>query len=360
MSSTAGENIKISLFGESHGKAIGMVIDSMPAGVKIDYELIEKELEKRKPKGNISTPRKEKDEVVFLSGVFNDYTTGSPLAFIIENGNTKSSDYTFGDMRPSHADLTTYLKYDGFNDYRGGGHTSGRITAPIVVLGAIMKMMLKEKGIRITSHIESIHGIKDDEYDLSLLDKEILKLESEYFACLNDEKKKLMEEKIEKARDDGDSVGGTIELLALGLFPGIGEPFFDSIESRLSSLMFSIGGVKGVSFGDGFEISNKYGSEVSDGMEYNGSNIKYLENHNGGINGGISNGNILKMNVAINPTPSISKTQKSVNVVNKESVDLNIKGRHDPCIVHRARIVIESLTAFALVDMIMDYNKRKW
>ncbi len=353
MSSNIGNILKVSIFGESHAKAIGMTIDGLPAGIKIDNKYIKEELAKRKPRGDISTSRVEDDEVIFLSGVFNGFTTGSPLAFIIENKDVNSSDYIEGQIRPSHADLTNYLKYSGYNDYRGGGFTSGRITASIVVLGAICKSILKDHDIKIGTHISNIHGINDKGFDMGNLENDIDLLNSKYFAVLDEQSEMEMLEEISNTGDNGDSVGGELESVILGVPIGLGEPYFDSLESTISHLLFSIGGVKGVLFGDGYDFVNKFGSEVKDELEYVDNKIVYLANHNGGINGGISNGEPIIIKTIVKPTPSIALNQSSINVEAKENINLELSGRFDPCIVHRVRAVVDSLLAFSIVDMLM-------
>lgn len=360
MSWNTGNVIKVSLWGESHANAIGLVIDGLGAGLKIDRDFINKELAKRRPQGSISTSRSEKDEVVFQSGVKDDITTGAPISFYIANANTHSSDYVRGDMRPSHSDYSAYVKYDGFNDYRGGGMFSGRITASLVVLGAICKQLLAKQNIKIASHIKNILNVEDDEFNQDELDKQIDELNEKYFAVLSSNKGKEMEEVIIKTKQEGDSVGGSLETVVTGLKAGIGEPYFDSVESRIAALLFSIGGVKGVSFGDGEKFSRSKGSEVNDGLHYDeNKKVSLLTNHNGGITGGITNGGNIVINTIVKPTPSISKSQKSINVETKENIDLVIKGRHDPCIVHRVRSVVDALVAFALVDLILESKVKK-
>jgi len=360
MGSSFGEILKISLFGESHGNAIGLVIDGLPSGIKIDYDFINKELEKRRSLSSISTSRRESDQVIFLSGIFNDYTTGSPLAFIIENHDIKPEDYVKGVIRPSHSDLSAYIKYNSFNDYRGGGHFSGRLTAPLIVLGAICKQMLENKNIHIATHIKSLYDINDRNFDLCNIDQDIKNLNNELFPVLDSQRSQQMISLIENIKNKGDSVGGILETIIVGLEPGLGEPFFNSFESKLSSLLFSIGGVKGISFGDGFAFSNKLGSEVSDGLKYINREISFNANHNGGINGGITNGNYVLFSCAIKPTPSIKLPQHSINISTKENIELELNGRHDPCIAHRIRCVIDALTSYCIVEFIMQKNAKKW
>ena len=359
MADWTGNNIKLSIFGTSHGPYIGASIDGLPAGIKVNEGSIRKTLSLRRPGGRISTARVEQDEFEIISGVFNGYTSGDCLTVIIANSDTRSKDYSELKIkpRPSHADYSANVKYDGFNDYRGGGHFSGRLTAAIVALCAIIRDVLSFKGITVGSHIRSIGEIEDDR--LSFKKEELDYLNEQYFAVLNEETKDKMLKLIEEARNSQDSVGGIIETAVLGLPCGIGEPYFDSVESRLASLIFSIGGVKGVEFGSGFDISRMYGHEANDEFAYDNGAVITLTNHNGGINGGITNGMPLVVSTAIKPTPSISRVQRTVNLQTGENCELEIHGRHDPCIVHRARIVVDSLICFGLLDLcISEYGKR--
>ena len=359
MADWTGNNIKLSIFGTSHGPYIGASIDGLPAGIKVNEESIRKALSLRRPGDRISTARVEQDEFEIISGVFNGYTSGDCLTVIIANSDTRSKDYSELKIkpRPSHADYSANVKYDGFNDYRGGGHFSGRLTAAIVALCAIIRDVLSFKGITVGSHIRSIGEIEDDR--LSFKKEELDYLNEQYFAVLNEETKDKMLKLIEEARNSRDSVGGIIETAVLGLPCGIGEPYFDSVESRLASLIFSIGGVKGVEFGSGFDISRMYGHEANDEFAYDNGTVITLTNHNGGINGGITNGMPLVVSTAIKPTPSISRVQRTVNLQTGENCELEIHGRHDPCIVHRARIVVDSLICFGLLDLcISEYGKR--
>lgn len=359
MADWTGNNIKLSIFGTSHGPYIGASIDGLPAGIKVNEDSIRKALSLRRPGGMISTARVEQDEFEIISGVFNGYTSGDCLTVIIANSDTRSKDYSELKIkpRPSHADYSANVKYDGFNDYRGGGHFSGRLTAAIVALCAIIRDVLSFKGITVGSHIRSIGEIEDDR--LSFKKEELDYLNEQYFAVLNEETKDKMLKLIEEARNSQDSVGGIIETAVLGLPCGIGEPYFDSVESRLASLIFSIGGVKGVEFGSGFDISRMYGHEANDEFAYDNGTVITLTNHNGGINGGITNGMPLVVSTAIKPTPSISRVQRTVNLQTGENCELEIHGRHDPCIVHRARIVVDSLICFGLLDLcISEYGKR--
>ena len=356
MSSVIGDNIKVSLFGESHGELVGAVVHGLEAGIKIDYEFIKHQMNFRKANDNLSTSRQEEDEVKIVSGVFNDFTTGAPLTVIIENKNVKSNDYPKM-YRPSHADLVSEYKYNGYQDYRGGGHFSGRLTAPIVALGSIAISILKNKNINIGSHIKCIHGVYDEDINFNDLDSYFSYVNNEVFPILNKEKKDLMIKEIQAAKEDLDSVGGIIETV-ISLPSSIGEPFFDSLESRLSHYLFSVPGLKGIEFGLGFDFAKYKGSEVNDEI-INDGNIRTLTNNNGGINGGISNNEPIVFRCVLKPTPSIYKEQKSIDKDFNNTI-LEIKGRHDPCIVRRARVVIDSLVALCLLDLISINEGKKW
>ena len=356
MQSTIGNSIKLSIFGESHGTAIGIVVDGLAPGIKIDTEFIQQQLEKRKPKGKISTQRHEEDDFKIVSGYFNGYTTGTPLCLIIENKSQMSKDYEKkrNIMRPSHADYTANIKYNGYQDYRGGGHFSGRITAPLVAAGAIFIQILKSKGIEIGTHILKCKNEKDKDFssDGVTLLEEIKEVNEKYFPVLEKEMEDKMKKLIEKAGSELDSVGGILETAVVGLPAGIGEPYFNSVESVLSHLVYSIPAVKGIEFGAGFAMGNMYGSESNDSLYYENGKVKTRTNNNGGINGGITNSMPIVMKIAIKPTPSIYKEQESIDIAKKENVKLNIEGRHDPAIIHRARVVVDSVTAFGLLDLI--------
>ena len=356
MSSIIGENIKVSLFGESHGPLVGATIDGLEAGIKIDLDFIKHQMKLRQANDELSSDRQEEDNVIFVSGVFNGYTTGAPLTVIIENKNVRSEDYPKM-FRPGHADLSAEFKYHGYQDYRGGGHFSGRLTAPLVALGAIAIQILHSKSIVIGSHIKSIHNVNDEEIDYSKLAEYFLRVNNLVFPVLNSEAKEKMMEEIKIAKEKKDSVGGVIETV-VSMIPSFGEPFFNSLESKLSQYIFSIPGVKGIEFGLGFDFAKYYGSEVNDEI-INDKNVHTITNNNGGINGGISNGMPLVLRTVLKPTSSIGLTQKSVDE-HFENVELNIKGRHDPCIVRRARVVIDSLIALALLDLAAINEGKKW
>ena len=357
MSSCWGEKIKISIFGESHGKGIGIVLDNLPSGEKIDMDELLMFMGRRSPgKDKTSTPRLEKDFPNILSGLLNDTTTGTPLCAVIENTNTRSQDY--GEKlrcpRPSHGDYTGHIRYNGFNDIRGGGHFSGRLTAPLVFAGSICRQILKRKGIHIASHIYSIGAIHDVPFNPVKVENELIdRVNREFFPLVNPDCEKNMRDYIESKRLSGDSVGGIIECVATGVPCGVGNPMFGGVENVISSVMFGVPAVKGIEFGTGFAITEMTGSQANDQYAYDkNGNVVTLTNHNGGITGGITNGMPILFRVAIKPTPSISVTQKTVDLITKENTELVIKGRHDPCIVPRATVVIESALAIALTDIL--------
>lgn len=352
MKNTFGTALTVTLFGESHGEGIGAVIDGIAPGVEIDRDFINKQLYLRIAGGAISTARKEPDEVEFLSGVYNGYTTGTPICLMIRNKNTQSKDYskTKDLMRPGHADYTAFCKYHGYQDYRGGGHFSGRITAPIVAAGAILIQALKEKGIAIGTHIKRCAKI--DDIGFNNLEKDIEALNNKEFPVLDDVAGEKMKEAILAAKADCDSVGGILQTAVTGLDAGLGEPWFDSVESLLSHALFSIPAVKGVEFGAGFDFADMLGSEANDRFNIKDGKITTLTNNNAGINGGITNGMPIIFNCVVKPTPSIAKTQKTIDICSQENAELNIVGRHDPAIIHRARVVVDSMTAIVIADLL--------
>ena len=352
MRNTFGNNVTVTLFGESHGKAIGAVLDGIKPGIKIDLDFIKSQLNLRKPVGDISTSRVEADNFEILSGVFEGYTTGAPICIIIPNENTKSKDYSeiMNKARPSHADYVANVKYNGFNDYRGGGHFSGRVTVALVAVGAIAISVLKEKGISIGTHISKCAGINDVSF--CDLEKEINLLNQKQFAVIDDVKGELMKQSIMNAKLEGDSVGGLLETAVTGLPIGLGEPWFDSVESMLSHALFSIPAIKGVEFGAGFKFADMTGSNANDAFYMDNGTVRTKTNNNGGINGGITNGMPVIFRCAVKPTPTISKEQNTVDFKNKEDTVLASRGRHDPCIVHRARVVVDSMTALVICDLL--------
>lgn len=352
MKNTFGNSVAVTIFGESHGDAIGVVLDGLAPGIEVDKDFIASQMELRKPKGRISTSRHEEDLVSILSGVFKGKTTGTPICLTIKNNNTKSKDYsqTRPLARPGHADFTANCKYHGFEDYRGGGHFSGRITAGLVAGGAIAIHALRQKGIFIGTHIASCAGVCDR--DFSDFEKDIKTLSQMEFAVLDNDAGIKMNDEIIKAAADGDSVGGILQTAILGLPEGLGEPWFDSFESIISHILFSIPAVKGVEFGAGFSFADMRGSIANDSFRMENGKVITKTNNNGGINGGITNGMPVVFSCAIKPTPSIYKPQETVNFFTKENAEFTINGRHDPAIIHRARVVVDSAVALAVCDIL--------
>ena len=357
MSATYGDKIKMTIFGESHGPAIGLVIDGLPAGVDIDLEAVAREMKRRAPGQNLmSTPRKEKDEFLVQSGLFEGKTTGTPLCAIISNSDAHSGDYSIlkDVMRPGHADYSGKVKYHGFNDYRGGGHFSGRLTAPLVFMGAVAKQVLALHGVQVGAHIASIGDIADANFNPLGEDSSCFAaLSQKTMAVLDDGQGNKMQALIMEALRMSDSVGGSIECMVIGLPPGVGAPFFDSMESRLAHGLFSVPAVKGLEFGAGFALTAMRGSEANDSLYMDEGVVKTKTNNNGGVLGGITNGMPLIFKVGIKPTPSIAQSQATVNLAKKENTTLKIAGRHDPCIVQRAVPVIEGVAAWVVLDMLL-------
>lgn len=353
MKNTFGNSLTVTLFGESHGAGIGAVLDGLSPGIPVDEEYIKLRLSQRRPSGNISTSRREPDQFQIQSGVFGGFTTGTPLCIFIPNLSQHSGDY--GDLsttaRPGHADYTAQCKYHGFQDYRGGGHFSGRITAALVAVGAIAEIALKNKGIHIGCHIKNCGGVEDREF--GNLAEDINLLKTAELGLLNGEKIAEMTEVIEKAKQNLDSVGGMLETAVIGVPAGVGEPWFDTVEGMISHAMFSIPAIKGVEFGDGFGFSEQFGSSANDPYRIDESGkVVTTKNSNGGVLGGITNGMPIIFRCAVKPTPSIAKAQETVDFVAMENKTLEIKGRHDPAILHRARIVVEAVTALVICDML--------
>ena len=362
MQSVFGENIKISLFGESHGECVGVTIDGLAPGLFLDLNFIKAQLLKRSLSGAMSTSRKETDEFKIVSGFFNGFTTGTPLTIIISNMDTRSEDYESSKdlLRPGHADFTAYEKYLGYQDYRGGGHFSGRITAPLVAAGAIFIQVLAQNGIKIGTRIKSIHNVIDEDLNIKEISKFIDEWNNSDFPTYSASSKVSMQNEIAEAKENSDSVGGVLESYVINMPTGIGEPFFDSIESKVSSLLFCVPSVKGVEFGLGFGFSNKRGSEVSDAFAIENSKIVTKTNNNGGINGGVTNGMPIVVRCVVKPTASIGIAQESLNYSTQEEIKLMVNGRHDPCIVHRARVVVDSMIAIALVDLFVERYGYMW
>lgn len=357
MSGIWGKNLQVNIFGESHGTAIGIVINNLPSGIALDMQFIEKQMARRAPNGGLySTPRKEADKVEIVSGILDGKTTGTPLCAMIYNCNTKSKDYSSMKdlMRPSHSDYGYFVKTGGNNDYRGGGHSSGRITAPLVFCGAICQQILASKGIVVGAHILAISNNYDSKINSKITKEQLLSMKELVLPLINTSIVDDINETITEARNAMDSVGGQIECCVLGVPAGYGDPFFDSIESRISSIMFSVPAVKGIEFGNGYEMTKMRGSQANDPYDIVDGKIVTTTNNNGGVLGGISNGMPIIFNVAIKPTPSIFIQQDTVNVATMTKEKLSIEGRHDPCIVVRAVPVIEAVTAMAIYDILED------
>lgn len=356
MSSVIGEKIKVSVFGESHGPYIGMVLDAPEAGLALDFDQIQKELNRRAP-GNdpTATKRKEADIPEFISGIKGGITTGAPLAAIIKNTSQRSADYSELERkpRPSHADFAAYLRYNGFNDISGGGHFSGRLTAPIVIAGAILKQYLKTKGITIGGHILKIGNAMDTPFDMAnVSEKELLTLSDSNFSVIDSSAEERLRAEVSSAAEKGDSIGGILEIAVTGIKGGIGSPMFDGVENALAKAIFGVPAVKGIEFGAGFSFANMLGSQANDQMYMENGAVKCKTNNNGGITGGITNGMPIVFRVAIKPTPSISAKQDTVDLLEKCNTELSIKGRHDPCIVPRALPAIEAITAIAIANLL--------
>ena len=355
MSSTYGDQLKLSVFGQSHGAAIGMTLDGIPAGLPVDFTQLQAFLNRRAPgKNAYSTPRKEADAPEFLSGIVDGYTCGAPIAAIIPNTNTRSGDYdNLKDCpRPGHADYPAQMKYKGFQDTAGGGHFSGRLTAPICVAGGLCKQWLETKGIQIGAHLSSIAGITDAPEVLDPIKPQLNKINM-LFPVVNLESGEKMQEAIATAHKDGDSVGGVIECFITGVPAGLGDPMFDGIENKIAQIIYGIPAVKGLEFGSGFAGSESKGSENNDAYSIQDGKVVTLTNHAGGILGGITTGMPIVFRVAIKPTPSIAKIQESILLSEMKAHDLTVKGRHDPCIAPRAVPVIEAAAAIAIFDVIL-------
>lgn len=361
MSGIYGLNIKMAIYGESHGKAIGVVLDGLPPGLALDEEKIAAEMARRAPgQSALTTARKEKDAVEIQSGFFNGYTTGTPLCARIVNGDQHSKDYSIlkNKMRPGHGDYAGYVRYQGFNDYRGGGHFSARLTAPLVFAGAVAKQALAQYGIILGAHILQVHNIAESAFNpLGESAAMLQKIAAKNFPVIDDAIGEKMQQCILKAKGALNSVGGVIELMAVNLPAGLGAPYFDSVESRLSQILFSVPAVKGIEFGEGFNFANLTGADANDQMYYDNGQVRCLTNHNGGVTGGLTNGMPLTFKVAMKPTPSIAREQRTVDVAQQADTLLTITGRHDPCIVQRAVPVIEAVTAWTLWDLLLEAKK---
>lgn len=363
MSGIWGNNLEVSIFGESHGRAIGITINGLPPGLEIDMDAVLIEMARRAPGRNeLTTPRKEKDEPDIVSGFLDGKTTGSPLTALIWNTNTRSKDYSQMKrlMRPGQADYPGKMRYDGYNDYRGSGHFSGRITAPLVFAGAIAQQWLEQKGVTIGSHVKSIGNVEDEYFEEqnNVTIDQVNQMKQDQLPLFNDTKRKEMEQVIVDAKEDKDSVGGIVETFVLGVDAGYGNPFFDSVESTIAHLVFAVPATKGVEFGAGFEITRMLGSEANDGYYYDENDqIKTRTNNNGGILGGITYGMPIVFRTAIKPPASIEKKQETIDIESEESADLEVHGRHDPCIVPRVLPVLEAITAIGLMDLMLGRGK---
>lgn len=355
MSSTYGERLKLSIFGQSHGPAIGMTLDGIPAGRPVDLNKLQSFLNRRAPGQNAhSTTRKEADEPEFLSGLVDGYTCGAPITAVIHNTNTRSGDYSnLKDCpRPGHADFTAQMKYGGYQDVAGGGHFSGRLTAPLCIAGGLCRQWLEAMGIRIGAHIVAIGGVADEPVYLDWVNPDLDAISPD-FPVLNPEAGEKMREVIAAAKADGDSVGGLIECIVTGLPAGLGEPMFGGMESKIAQIVYGIPAVKGLNFGSGFTGSYLRGSQNNDPFVLVDGKVKTSTNNAGGILGGITNGMPLVFEAAIKPTPSISTVQRSISLSQMKQTELIVKGRHDPCIVPRAVPVLEAAAAIAIYDAVL-------
>ncbi len=352
MKNTFGNSLHITLGGESHGESLFAVLDGLRPGIAVVESYIASRLALRRPSGSISTPRQEADEFKIISGVFEGKTTGAPLCILIPNTSKKSADYeeTRYTPRPSHADYSAYLKYGGYQDHRGGGHFSGRVTAALVAAGAVAQLALLSEGIKIGTHIKSIGGVSDR--DFSELENDIEYLSDKPFPVLDESAGERMKAEIEAARADLDSVGGVLESAVIGMKGGYGEPWFDTCEGMISHILFSIPAVKAVGFGIGEKFGCLRGSEANDCFALENDKVITKTNNNGGINGGITNGMPITFTVTVKPTPSISAEQNTVDLKEMAEKTLSVHGRHDPCIVHRAASVVNACTALTLLDII--------
>lgn len=353
MKNTFGNALKITLFGESHGYAIGAVIDGLTPGIEIDYEFIDSQLARRRSKATVCTQRVEKDDYKIISGIFEGHTTGTPLCIVIPNRDTNSSDYQlFGSIaRPGHADYTAQCKYHGYQDFRGGGHFSGRVTVALVAAGAIIQSALERKGIYVGTHIQRCADVHDR--DFADFRKDIKYLHSIPFSILDKESEERMMQKMTQIKKLDDSVGGVIESAVWGLPAGVGEPWFDSLESMLSHAMFSIPAIKGIEFGVGFGCADMTGSQMNDEFYVDDGKILTKTNNNGGINGGISNGMPVVFRCAVKPTSSIPRKQKTVNFIEGTEAEVEVHGRHDSAIIPRVCVVAETMSAIVIADALI-------
>ncbi len=357
MGSTWGRILKISVFGESHGAGVGIVIDGFPAGIAVDEEFIRLEMARRAPGGRLATPRKESDECEIVSGVYKGTTTGAPVCGMIRNTNTRSADYLdLADVpRPSHADLTSRQRYKGYSDLRGGGHFSGRLTAPLVFAGALCKLYLKGYGVMIGAHLKSVGAISDDSFENRHMDREFFdRLAGRELPFISEEAGARAMAEILARKADGDSVGGVVECAVAGMRAGLGSPMFDAVESRIADIVFAVPGVKGVEFGEGFNIARMFGSQANDKYCVKDDKICPETNNSGGCLGGITTGAPIIFRAAFKPTASIAKPQLTANIKTGTMEELSVPGRHDPCIAVRAVPVIEAVSAIAATDIMLE------
>ena len=358
MKNTFGQSVALTLFGESHGPEIGAVIDGLAPGIPVDEGFIAARLALRRPAGGIATARREADAFRVVSGVFEGKTTGAPLTIVIPNEDARSGDYRRGPARPGHADYAAHQKYHGCEDYRGGGHFSGRLTAALVAAGAVAMTVLARRGISLGTHIARCAGIDDAPFGDYPAD--IARLNALPFAVLDEAQGEKMRAAIESAAAKEDSVGGVLETAVLGLPAGVGEPWFDTVEGVLAHALFSIPAVKGVEFGAGFALADMKGSEANDPLRLKEGRTVTLSNHNGGVNGGITNGMPVIVRCAVKPTPSIGQPQQTVNLMTGREETLCVAGRHDPCVAHRARAAVDSVVALALCDLLAQRYGTDW
>lgn len=356
MSSETGRKIRVTIFGESHGTAIGAVIDNLPPGESINFDELQSFLRRRQGGNNkYSTPRKEADIPEILSGVKDGYTTGAPLCLVIRNENTRSQDYKVDIPRPGHADFSAFVKYNGFCDLRGGGHFSGRLTAPVCAVGGILMQILKRRGIDILAHLASVGACTDDAIDVLKLDAEQYnKIKSGDFPAFSNRAEEQMQDLILSVKKEGNSIGGCVECGIYGVSAGVGDPLFDGIENGIAKAVFGIGGVRGIEFGAGFKASKMKGSENNDEFFIENNNVITKTNNHGGVLGGITTGMPIIFRVAFKPTPSISINQSSISLSeNRNIADVSTKGRHDPCIAVRAVPCVEAIAAIAIADFLL-------
>ena len=346
--------MRYTIFGESHGPAIGVVLENVPSGLVLDMEAVAREMDRRAPGKNLlSTARREADAVKILSGLFEGRTCGTPLCGVIENTDTRSRDYQNDLPRPGHADYAAHIRYNGCNDYRGGGHFSGRLTAPLVFAGAVAKQILAQRGIYVGAHIRQIGPVEDERFDPVHTDPALFRtLADKSFPTLSDLAGERMRKEIYDARERMDSVGGAIECAVVGMPAGLGSPDFGcNVEGILSQHLFAVPAVKAVEFGAGFGFASMYGSQANDALPMVGDRVETPTNHAGGINGGITNGMPIVFSVALRPTASISQPQQTISLSRRENAELVVHGRHDPCVVHRAVPVIEAAAALAMTEL---------